>query len=460
MSSLDPRRSIVARLTLALALIAVAVFGLTGLLLYRSLERELMRAEFDEVQGRIELVRRLLAERGEAGVDAAFERRLEGLLTDHGNLLVWIHAADGRLLFGSDAAPPPAAATTSAPSMLRLADGRLTPGCEVRLDEAGATEGVRITVAIEHSMRASVLGGYRATVARISLFGIAATALLAAWAAWRGLRPVRTLAARAASITPESLSLRLPQDGVDAELQGLSRSFNLALDRLEQAYARLEAFNADVAHELRTPLATLISGIEVTLAADRPQAELAQLLASNLELLRRLATIVTDMLFLARADSGEQAADRVEVSLADEARKVLDYYEGLIHERGAQVLVEGDARIGCNAGLVRRALSNLLSNALRHSSAEAPIVIRVEPAGDAARIGVRNRGATIAPEVLPRLFDRFYRGDPARAAGGSNGGDGYGLGLAIVRAVALMHGGAVLARSEGGVTEVGFSLAR
>jgi two-component system heavy metal sensor histidine kinase CusS len=277
----------------------------------------------------------------------------------------------------------------------------------------------------------------------------------AAWAAWIGLRPVRSLAAQAARITPESLSLRLPRNCVDAELNGLSNSFNLALERLEQAYARLEAFNADVAHELRTPLATLIGGIEVTLAAERPREELEHLLASNLDLLRRLAAIVGDMLFLARADSGEKAAERAEVSLADEARKVLDYYEGLIHERGAEVAIEGDARLRCNPGLVRRALSNLLSNALKHSNGNAPIAIVVEQDGHAARVGVRNCGATIAPEALPRLFDRFYRGDPARAAGA----DSHGLGLAIVRAVALMHGGSVDARSAQGLTEVGFSLA-
>lgn len=455
--NLDPRRSIVARLTLALAAIAVAVFAAVGALLYWTLERELMRVEFDEVQNKVALVRNLLEESGGAGVDDAFRAQLEDVLAGHGNLRVWIHDRDGQRLFGDDDEPRHLAADGQ-PSHFSLADGSTTSGCRLEVESLGPAQGAQVTVALAASMRGQVLGMYGRSVAWICALGILATALLAAWATRRGFRPVRRLAEHARRISPAALSLRLPLDGEDEELQGLTVSFNDALDRLQEAYARLEAFNADVAHELRTPLATLINGTEVTLAAERPKEELLQLLGSNLELLQRLRTIVNDMLFLARADVGEQAVDREPVSLADEAGKVLDYYEGLLAEADVQVALQGDAVVRCNPGLVRRAVSNLLSNALKYSSPAEPRVIGIGIAEtpQAVRVSVRNQGPTIPPQELPRIFDRFYRAEPSRAPGA----DSHGLGLAIVRAIARMHGGGVEAASGEGVTVVSFSLAK
>lgn len=457
MSAIDPRRSIVARVTLALGAISIGVFAAVGALLYWTLERELMRAEFDEVQGKVELVRDLLRRRGAAGVDEALRTELEGMLAGHGNLLLWLHDADGRLLFGSGDEPVHLA-PDGEPSLFTLADGRTTSGCRLAVDgQASGAAGLQVTVALADSMRGQVLGMYGQSVAWICALGILASVALAAWATRRGFRPVQRLAAQAARVGPASLSVRLPLDGGDEELLALAASFNAALDRLQQAYDRLESFNADVAHELRTPLATLISGTEVTLAAERPKDELLQLLHAHLELLLRLRGIVNDMLFLARADVGEQAADRRPVSLADEAAKVIEYFDGVLDERGLRVRLDGDARIACNAGLLRRAVSNLLSNALKYSDGAAHEVgIRIDETPTRATLTVRNHGPAIPPEALPRLFDRFYRAEPSRAARS----DSHGLGLAIVRAIAAMHGGGVEARSDGGVTVVGFWLAK
>lgn len=454
MSLPGPRDSIVVRLTLALAAIAVLVFGAAGSALYWTLERELMRVEFDEVQGKIEQVQQMLAD-SPTGIDDAFRTRLDGVLSGHGNLLVAIRSRQGDLLF-SNSDDPLLAVNAATPSMFTLQNGSATAGCKVEIREPGPVQGAQVTVALAHSMRGSVLRMYRSTVVWICAAGFAATLLLAAWATRRGFRPVRKLAEQAARITPESLSLRLPEAGEDQELQALAGSFNQALDRLQQAYTRLEGFNADVAHELRTPLATLISGIEVTLAQPRGRDELEQLHLSNLEVLERMRSIVNDMLFLARADNGEQAADRQEVSLADEAGKVLEFYDGLIQQAGVQVLLEGDARVRCNPGLVRRAVSNLLSNAIKYSADAARAVrIRIADGEGNASLVVSNRGPTIPPDTLPRIFDRFFRAEPSRGRSES-----HGLGLAIVRAVATMHGGSALARSENGLTEVGFRLAK
>ena len=451
MRPLDPRRSIVARVTIAFGAIAVGVFATVGVLLHWTLERELMRAEFDEVQRKVELVRDLLQARGAVGIDAALRLDLERMLAGHGNLLLWLHDRDGRLLFGTGPEPTHGAAEGQ-PSLFTLADGRTTSGCRLGVEGADAANGIEVTVALADSMRGQVLGMYGRTVALVCLMGIVASVVLAAWAARRGFRPVRRLAALASRIGPASLSLRLPEEDGDTELQTLTAAFNAALDRVQLAYTRLEAFNADVAHELRTPLAALIGGTEVTLAADRSKDELLQLQYTQLELLQRLRSIVNDMLFLARADIGEQAGNLRPVSVADEARQVVEYFEGLIHERGARVRVEGDAHARCDSGLIRRAVSNLLSNALQHGGSRPDILIRVDETAGQARLTVRNPGPTIPADALPRLFDRFYRGERSR----ETSGDRFGLGLAIVRAIAVMHGGGVEARSSGGSTVVGF----
>ncbi|MNT23212.1 Sensor kinase CusS [compost metagenome] len=217
----------------------------------------------------------------------------------------------------------------------------------------------------------------------------------------------------------------------------------------------MEGFNADVAHELRTPLATLINGTQVMLSSPRHAAELRDALESNLEELEDLKTLVNDMLFLARADRGERAADLAPVSLAAEARRVAEYYEATLEEHGVQLRCEGDATVAANPGLVRRALANLISNAIKATPRGREIVLACSMSPAGARVEVRNPGAPIPPADLPRIFDRFFRSGQARAPRS----EGHGLGLAIVRAIARMHGGDVDARSDAtGGTVVGITL--
>jgi two-component system heavy metal sensor histidine kinase CusS len=268
-----------------------------------------------------------------------------------------------------------------------------------------------------------------------------------------GLRPVERVRLEAQTLTPERLSQRLEQAKLPHELSELVTSFNGALDRLERAYQQLEAFNADVAHELRTPIANLIGQTQVTLARERGTNELKDVLHSNLEEMERLRAIVNDMLFLARADRGEIAPHRVEVSLAKETERTVEFLELLLEEASMCVQVEGDVRARIETSLLGRAVTNLIQNAIEHSVRGSRIVVRLSRSEGSAQIAVSNPGS-IPKEALPKLFDRFYRADPAR----SGSGDNHGLGLAIVKAVATMHGGKVFALSASGVTTIGFTV--
>jgi two-component system, OmpR family, heavy metal sensor histidine kinase CusS len=240
------------------------------------------------------------------------------------------------------------------------------------------------------------------------------------------------------------------------ELVPLVDSFNHALDRLEEAYRRLEGFSADVAHELRTPLAILINGTEVALSRDRPGSELQELLISHLEDLRALASMVNDMLFLARAERGELAENLVMVSLRSEALVVADYLEASMEDRGNSLRVDGDVQARVNPPLLRRALVNLVTNAARYTPTGEVIVVRLDAGDGSPRVSVSNPSPPIPKDTLLRMFDRFWRSDAARA----QSSEGHGLGLAIVRAVALMHGGEPFAVSSSGMTTVGFTVTR
>jgi two-component system heavy metal sensor histidine kinase CusS len=299
------------------------------------------------------------------------------------------------------------------------------------------------------------LDGFRNALIALGSGGVLAVALLGFGIARLGLRPLDRLSRQAQALDPSHQEQRLDLSPMPAELSKLTGSFNGALARLETAYQQLEAFNADVAHELRTPLTNLIGQTQVTLTRERSATELEEVLSSNLEEMERLKAIVNDMLFLARADQGAAATRLVTTSIAAEVGKVLDYLEPLIDERGVHIRLRGDESACVETALLRRALSNLLQNAIEHSTSGAEVTVAITRQGEKILVAVSNPGNEIEGRHLAHLFDRFYRVDSARRNPGGN----HGLGLAIVKAIALMHRGSVFARSEQGRNTFGFTLA-
>ena len=272
------------------------------------------------------------------------------------------------------------------------------------------------------------------------------------------LRPIQSLVTQISELSAKDFERRLDGGGLPQELLPLVTQFNALLDRLADAYRQLESFNADVAHELNTPLATLISSSDVVLRKPRSVDEMREVLESNLEDLRRIAGMVGDMLFLSRADRGVGARETKVCSLAAVANDVVEFYEAVALESNLTVEVRGDAQAHIDAPLMRRALSNLLSNATRYAHSGSNIVIqigtRLQPDHTEAVISVTNSGTDIEPQHLRHLFDRFYRADSSR----HNVDRNHGLGLAIVKAIAKMHGGTAFAQSGEGVTTFGMVL--
>ena len=319
----------------------------------------------------------------------------------------------------------------------------------------GAVHGL---LAIDVSRDEHMLGGLAVTLLITTLVGAALTGLAMHWLVRRDLRPLALLAAQTRAISPQRLDQRLHLDRPAEELQPMIDQFNALMGRLEQAYAQLEGFNADVAHELRTPLATLIGQTEVALSRERSPESLRETLLSNLEEMQRLSALVNDMLFLSHADRGAVARRGQPVSLAALALQVVEFHEAPLEEAGLQLRVEGDATLPVDEPLFKRALSNLLGNATRFADRGSTVLVRIaaEHAPEQVQVVVQNQGQAIQAQELPRLFDRFFRGDSSRCCPDQQH---HGLGLAIVAAIARMHAGRTLAEHSAGVTRVGFTLA-
>jgi two-component system, OmpR family, heavy metal sensor histidine kinase CusS len=280
------------------------------------------------------------------------------------------------------------------------------------------------------------------------------------WHVQRQLRPLHELAAQTRAMSPGKLDQRLTLADPAEELLPWIDQFNALMARLEQSYAQLEGFNADVAHELRTPLANVMGHTEVALSRERSPQALRETLESNLEEMQRLTAIVNDMLFLSQSDRGAVARRGQAVNLAALAEQVVEFHEGPLADAGLSVQVDGGVSAAVDEPLFKRALSNLLGNAIRFAEPGSRIVIRVAPEANPdgvqqVRVEVQNAGPPIAPQHLARLFDRFFRVDSARPDGQSH----HGLGLAIVAAIARMHAGRPLAECDGSGTRVGFTLA-
>lgn len=287
----------------------------------------------------------------------------------------------------------------------------------------------------------------RAEVSRLLLvlgLGLPLAVLLSAVGgsllARRALAPVTAMADRAQGITAERLHERLPLAGTGDELERLGAAFNATLERLERSFEQLRRFTADASHEMRTPLAALRSTGEVALQHG-DLAAAREAIGSMLEETERLTRLVESLLTLARADAGTAPVARAAVDLVELAREVASLLGPLAEERGQTVSVEALAPVTVTAdrALLRRALVNVLDNAIKYGPRGSRVTVRAGGWGANAVLEVADEGPGIAAEHHARVFDRFYRVDPGR----SRDQGGTGLGLAIARWAVEANGGRI-----------------
>jgi two-component system heavy metal sensor histidine kinase CusS len=279
--------------------------------------------------------------------------------------------------------------------------------------------------------------------------GILATGLLGWLAARRGLAPIRQMARVAQQVTASSLDNRLAVEQLPVELHELADNFNQMLSRLGDAFRRLSEFSSDLAHELRTPIANLITHTHVALSRTRSADDYREVLYSNSEEFDRLARMITDMLFLAKADHGLIVPRNEAVNLETEVGDLFEFYDALAEDQGVSLQREGEGLVTGDRLMLRRALSNMLSNAINHTPRGGVVNVRIETTRTGeTHLSVENPGEGIPSEHLPHIFERFYRVDSSR----KRSTEGAGLGLAITKSIMAAHRGTVSAESQAGRT--------
>jgi two-component system heavy metal sensor histidine kinase CusS len=245
-------------------------------------------------------------------------------------------------------------------------------------------------------------------------------------------------------VEPKQLHERVTAVGWPQELQPLAVAFDDMLDRLENSFTRLSQFSADLAHELRTPIANIRGEAEVALTRSRTPDEYRAVIESTVAECQHLTQIVDNLLFLARTEAAEGHLQRTSFDGRAVAEKIAAFYEPAAEEQQVTIACSGAANFFADEMLFGRAMSNLLENALHHTPAGGSILISIADRGAHVEISVKDTGSGIAAEHLPRVFDRFYRADSARSSEGS------GLGLALVKSIADLHGGSATIESKPG----------
>ncbi len=432
--------SIQSRLSLWFA--AQTLFGLSVICLaiYLVTAWNFSEKQADELDHKSQLVEHLLKE-AEKGGDLVFLRhKLDDFFSMQDDVSLSISHA-GKELFQSRPA----------------VGGRwMRRDLVVPWQQGGLTTQLQVQIGVNMAQEARLLERLAWTLLGAVVLGTALVSLTGMWLVRRGLRPLKALADQTAAMAPDKANQPIDAMAFAEELRPWITQFNALLLRVQRAYVQLESFNADVAHELRTPLANLIGSTELALTRQRANEELQTVLASNLEEIGRLSGIVTDMLFLSKADRGTSTRSRTVVSLAAQARDVIDFYDAMLDEAGLKAEVRGDAMADVDAALIRRALSNLLGNAIRFATPASTLGIDIAEDSDEFTISVVNRGEPIDATALPRLFERFYRAAQARDGSTRH----HGLGFSIVEAIARMHGGRVFASNQDGETRIGFTVRR
>jgi two-component system heavy metal sensor histidine kinase CusS len=437
------RLSLSSRLALLFAACTAVVSLFAGVLFSRASEAHFVELDQQLLDGKLIGLRRALHDIQ----SSESETRLADELSRQADLSLRITGSDGQRWYDSSTQLPDKLPQT--PGLSTLNNG----GTDYRVLNAplfvDKPDSPQLTLLLDITHHQHFLQRMQHLIWLTVGLSALATALLGAWAARSGLRPLRRMSAVARGVSAQSLNARLPEENMPPELAELAHSFNAMLGRLDDSFQRLSAFSADIAHELRTPLSNLLTHTQVTLTRPRPIEDYREALHSNLEELQWMAQLVNDMLYLAKADHGLLTPKREALELAQEVDLLLEYFALLAEDARVTLTREGNARLEGDRSMLRRAFSNLLDNALRFTPAEGEVRVRIVEQAKGLNLTVENSGDGIDGALLPRLFDRFYRADPARQEGSS---EHAGLGLAITQSIVRAHGGQIRCESGNGWT--------
>ena len=330
-------------------------------------------------------------------------------------------------------------------------DATSDDGTRIRVYTLPLEEGAQLALQIGQSL--DEVSQTLAQILRLLLLMLVLTALLALVSGWflanRALIPVNAITHTAQEIGEKDLSRRIAMNLPDDELGQLAQTFNRMLDRIEGAFHRKRQFTADAAHELRTPLSIMQTGLEVVLSQPRTAADYHTTLGTMREEVLRLSQLTTHLLMLARADAHTLTLERRPVDLSLLLHTITDQVALAAEQK--QISLQRDIppniRLKADEDRLVQLVLNLLENAVKYTPAGGSITVKLGESNGEVNFSVADTGIGIAPQHLPHIFDRFYRADKAR----SRQQGGVGLGLAIAQQITQLHGGNIAVVSQLGV---------
>src|SRR5215468_6143318 len=314
----------------------------------------------------------------------------------------------------------------------------------VSFNEHSASETYTLQLAQDRSSDEQVERNFALLFVAVLLGGVVASALIAIIVTRRGLRPLRKMTESLGRIGPDRLKERIGSAAWPRELQPLAIAFDQMLVRLDDSFTRLSQFSADLAHELRTPIANMLGEAQVALTRDRSASEYRETIESTVVECERLSRIVDNLLFVARVDAAREPIARKLFDARAAVEKIADFYQTAAEDHHVTITCNGNGQIYADPDLFERAVGNLLENALRFTAEHGSIGVAVSKRNSDFEIAIHDNGSGIAAEHLPHVFDRFYRAESSRSS------DGAGLGLALVKSIVDLHGGSAIIESEVG----------
>jgi two-component system, OmpR family, heavy metal sensor histidine kinase CusS len=451
--------SIVTRITLIFALLSAVVMIAIGAIASYAVDSHFAEEDLMEIQGKLELIQHALDSQTLNSAAASdrqpLPQRLNDALIGHHALSVLVYRPDGQPVYRSMEAGFPAALLPAdpppyAPHSAHLQrwqqHGHTYRGLVVQLATSPERSPLNVAIAVDIGHHDHFIHHFQRTLWLYLGTGMLFLVAVGWIAARRGLRPIRDFVRMAGNISASRLGDRIDTASLPRELVELGVSFNDMLQRLQESFMRLSEFSSDIAHELRTPVSNLMTQSHVALSQARSSEEYQEILYSNIEEYERLSRMIADMLFLAKADNGLLVPHREIMELGAEVDAVIEFYDALAAEKGVSISRHGNARLAGDRLMIRRAFSNLLSNAVRYTPPGQAITITIqERDAEPTIVWVDNAGEPVPPESLARVFDRFYRVDPSR----QRETEGTGLGLAITRSIIEAHGGSIQALAPG-----------
>ena len=449
------RLSLTKRLTLMFVAAATVVLLLLGFVIASSVEQHFEDLDREALAGKLELTRQGLQTVTSPQGLTEFTHQLARSLIGHHGLELMVLDAEQSVIFataGADFNPAmvarQAAQMPQRPALWQLGEqtfrgiARQIPTSA--LDHTGRPVSVVVAAATDIGHHQAYMRSFLQTLWVFVACAAVLIGVLGWFAVRQGLAPLRAMREQAQVVNAQQLSHRLAVQSVPQELAELAQSLNDMLARLEVAFARLSDFSSDIAHELRTPVSNLMTQTQVALSRTRNATEYRDILESNAEELEHMARMISDMLLLAKAEHGLAAMPTAtRLGLAGEMLALFDYYEAVAEEKGVQLVLTGDATVAADRLMLRRALGNLLSNAIRHATPHTRLQVNISTHDDGVSLFMENTGEAIPPEFLERIFDRFFRVDASRQRS-----EGTGLGLAIAKSIVLAHGGSISASSS------------